>query len=190
MHFSNFKKFYFINDFSKDHISKLDKNINLIYRNYDEKININYLKKLRDFCKKNSFKIYLANNLKIAIKLKLDGFYIPSFNKKFNTKNYNFPNKFQIIGSAHNEIEIINKENQGCDLIFLAPIFHVKKKNNFLGAYRFNKLSQNRKVKLIALGGINNENIKKINLLNCYGFAGISCIKKNGLNKFRPFLNL
>ena len=33
----------------------------------------------------------------------------------------------------------------------------------------------------------NRSNIKKINLLNCYGFAGLNWIKKNGLNKFRPF---
>jgi len=183
------KIYYFINKYDLCELQTINKNIGIIYRNYDKKVDENALILIRDYCKKKNQKFYLSNSLKIAIKLKLDGFYIPSFNKKFNTKNYNFPNKFQIIGSAHNEIEIINKENQGCDLIFLAPIFHVKKKNNFLGAYRFNKLSQNRKVKLIALGGINNENIKKINLLNCYGFAGISWIKKNGLNKFRPFLN-
>ena len=81
------------------------------------------------------------------------------------------------------------KEKQGCTTIFLAPIFKVKKKSNYLNILKFNSLSQNKKIELIALGGINEKNIKKINLLNCWGFAGISWIKKNGLNKFRPFLN-
>ena len=169
-------------------LQTINKNIGIIYRNYNEKIDEKTLILIRDYCKKKNQKFYLSNSLKIAIKLRLDGFYIPSFNKKFNIKNYNYQKKFQIIGSAHNEMEIINKQNQGCNLIFLAPTFSVKKKNSFLGTCKFNKLSQNRRAKFIALGGINNKNINKINLLNCFGFAGISWIKKNGLNKFRPFL--
>jgi thiamine-phosphate pyrophosphorylase len=183
------KVYYFINRFDLKELQTINNNIGIIYRNYDEKIDEKTLILIKNYCIKNNQKFYLSNNLKIAIKLKLDGLYIPSFNNKLNTKNYNYPYQFNIIGSAHNEIEIKIKENQGCNLIFLAPIFCVKKQNNYLGVFKFNKLSQNRKSKIIALGGINNNNIKKINLLNCYGFAGISWIKKNGLNKFRPFLN-
>jgi thiamine-phosphate pyrophosphorylase len=29
-------------------------------------------------------------------------------------------------------------------------------------------------IKVVALGGISNKNIKKLNLLDCFGFAGIS----------------
>ena len=34
---------------------------------------------------------------------------------------------FKIIGSAHNVIELKNKENQGCKEIAIAPIFNTKK---------------------------------------------------------------
>ena len=47
MHISNLKTFYFINDFDRDHISKLNKNINIIYRNYDKKLNVDYLKNIK-----------------------------------------------------------------------------------------------------------------------------------------------
>ena len=40
----------------------------------------------------------------------------------------------------------------------------------------------------IALGGINENNYKRLKLTRAIGFAGISWIKKNGLKKFRPFL--
>ena len=40
----------------------------------------------------------------------------------------------------------------------------------------------------IALGGINENNYKKLKLIKVVGFAGISWIKKNGLRKLRPFL--
>ena len=183
------KIYCFVDNFDCEELQTINRSIGIIYRNYKKKVDEKTLILLKEYCKKNNQKFYLANNLRIAIKLKLDGLYIPSFNDRLNTKNHNSPYGFKIIGSAHNEVDVTIKQKQGCSLIFLAPIFKVKKKNNFLNIYRFNKLSINKKVPLIALGGINNRNIKKINLLNCYGFAGISWIKKNGLNKFRPFLN-
>jgi len=189
MHKSVPKVYCFVKQFDTTELQTINKSIGIIYRNYDKKVNEKTIILLKNYCKKKNQKLYIANNLKIAINLKLDGLYIPSFNNRLNTKNYNFPTRFNIIGSAHNKIEIMIKERQGCKLIFLAPIFSVKKKNTFLNISRFNKLSINTNVRLIALGGINDSNIKKINLLNCYGFAGISWIKKNGLNKFRPFLN-
>jgi thiamine-phosphate pyrophosphorylase len=35
-------------------------------------------------------------------------------------------------------------------------------------------LSKLSKCKVVALGGISDENVKKIKLLKCFGFAGIS----------------
>ena len=46
--------------------------------------------KLKNYCKKKGLKFYLSNNIKIAIKLRLDGAYIPSFNKDFNHLNYSY----------------------------------------------------------------------------------------------------
>ena len=113
-------------------------------------------------------------------------------NKIIKITNFNLysrPKNFVIIGSAHNKQEIIIKKNQGCTSIFLAPIFKVKKKNNYLDINRFNLLTLGLETKFIALGGINEKNFKKINLLNCEGFSGISWIKKTGLTiKIRPVL--
>ena len=59
------------------------------------------------------------------------------------------------------------------------------KKKNYLGIIKFNLLTLGKQNKFIALGGINQNNFKKLNLLNCSGFAGISWLKKNG-----PKMNL
>ncbi len=128
-------------------------------------------------------------DIKLAIKYQLNGVYIPSFIKTKNFIISSKPKNFLVMGSAHNESEIKNKEDQGCTLIFLAPTFKVNKKKNYLGVNRFNLLTLHKKSNFIALGGINNKNIKELKLLNCVGFSGISWIKKNGLKKFRPFLN-
>ena len=145
-------KYYFINKFDPDHIKKLDKNISIIYRNYNSNIDINLLIKIRDFCKKNRRKFYLANNTKLALKLNLDGVYLPSFNKSLKHLNYQIKKEFLIMGSAHNLKEIRVKEKQRTSHIFVSSIF--KKEKNYLGLYKFINLSKITKKKVIALGGI------------------------------------
>ena len=183
------KIYHFIDDFKEKDIEYLPINIALIYRNYEKKPSNLLITKIRNYCRKRKIKFYLANDYKMAVNLNLDGVYLPSFNKQIKFNIFGKRKNFLVLGSAHNTQEIIIKKKQGCKLIFLAPIFKVSKKKHFLGINKFNQLSFNKKIKFIALGGINSLNIKKINLLNCYGFAGMSWIKKNGLRKLRPFLN-
>jgi thiamine-phosphate pyrophosphorylase len=49
-----------------------------------------------------------------------------------------------------------------------------KKNKNYLGINKFRLLSKLTYLKVIALGGISNINLKKLKLLDCNGFAGIS----------------
>ena len=118
----------------------------------------------------------------MALRLDLDGLYLPSFNKKLKYKNIACKKKFKLIGSAHNTSEINIKNKQGCSKIFISPIFKTPKHKNHLDTIKFNLLSANIKNKVIALGGINSSNFFRIRLIRCKGFASISWIKKNGLN--------
>ena len=175
--FHRYNVYYFIDKFNRDEIAKLDKNIDIIFRNYENDLDEKLIKKIKLFCKKGNRKFYVANNPKIAVKLNLDGVYIPSFNKSLSIK-YFANRKIEIIGSAHNFNEIKIKEKQGVNKIFLSPAFKVKKRNYHLGIIKFNLLSKLTSKKIIALGGINNSNLNRINLLNCSGFASISYLKE------------
>ena len=168
--------YYFIDKFDRDEILKLDKNVNIIFRNYNEKLDEKIIIKIRNTCKTSKRKFYIANNLKYALKLNLDGVYIPAFNKELSPKYLN-QKKFEVLGSAHNKQEIFIKEKQGVNIIFISPVFRVKKKKYFLDTIKFNLLTKLTKKKVIALGGINKNNINKIKLLNCSGFASISYLK-------------
>ena len=166
-------KYYFINKFDTNNINKQDKDTIIIYRNYsNSKNNESILLKIKYYCKKKGIKFYLSNNVKLAIKLNLDGAYIPSFNKSLSHLSYSIKKRFLIIGSAHNIKEIRIKENQGAHKIFLSSLF--KKNKNFLGINKFKLLSKLTKKKIVVLGGISKENIKKLSLLKKYDFAGIS----------------
>ena len=168
----------FVDEYNYAELSKLSKNINIIYRNYKKNINISTLLSIRNYCKKNRIKFFISNNIKLAIKYKLDGVYIPAFNKQINFIKYFLPLNFTIIGSAHNNTEILIKQKQGCNTIFVSPIFKVKKKNYFLDIVKFNFLTLNKKIQFIALGGINKKNKNKLKLLDICGFAGISYFQK------------
>ena len=185
---NSFKIYNFVNEFNLPDLSQLSKDISIIYRNYD---NINHLEnilKLKKYCKDMKTKFYLLNDIKLSIRLGLDGIYIPSFNKRINyIQNYSLPKNFDIIGSAHNIAEINLKLKQKCNEIFLSPVFKVNKSKNFLGVNKFNFMTLNKKAYFIALGGINEKNYKMIKLLRTNGFASISWAKKNGLRKLRPF---
>ena len=172
------KIYYFINQFNSDEIKSLSKNISLIYRNYNDKLDLNIIKNIRNLCNKQKRKFYISNNLKVARKLKLDGLYIPSFYNLINLKNLTIPKHFKIIGSAHNKIQLLNKIEQGCSEVFIAPIFKTKKSSFFLDISKFNLITNFSSTKIIALGGINSSNFNKLKAVNCYGFGAIDWIKK------------
>jgi thiamine-phosphate pyrophosphorylase len=166
-------KYYFISKFETNNINKQDKQTVIIFRNYSNfNVNEKLILKIKKHCKKRGVKFYLSNNVKLALKLKLDGAYIPSFNRKFNHLNFSYQKKFDIIGSAHNLKEIKIKELQKVNKIFLSSLF--KKNKNYLGINRFKIFSKLTKKKVVVLGGVSKEKIKELRLLNNPDFAGIS----------------
>ena len=165
-------KYYFINKFETIHLDKQKKGVGIIFRNYNSNNHLNTILKLKEYCKNKGYKFYLSNNIKLAIKLGLDGVYIPSFNMNKKHLSFSFKKNFLIIGSAHNNKEIKIKELQRVKIIFISSLFKLNK--NYLGINRFRLLSSLSKKKIVALGGISNKNEKQLKLLNCFGFAGIS----------------
>ena len=175
MHFK-ILKYYFINSLDTNNLKKQDKETIIIYRNYSSKnIDITKLIKLKKFLRKQGNKLFIANNFKLALKLGLDGIYIPSFNKEFYHLAYSTTLNFEIVGSAHNLKEIRTKELQKVQKIFISSLF--KKNKNYLGLNKFKILKKFTKKEVIALGGISSRNIKKIHLAKISSIAGISYFK-------------
>ena len=149
------RKYYFINKFDTNNIDKQDKQTIIVYRDYvsrskDQRL----ILKIKNYCKKKSIKFYLSNNIKLAIKLDLDGAYIPSFNRDTDHLSFSLTQNFTIIGSAHNKKEVIIKNHQNCKLIFLAPLFKTIKSKNNLNISRYNLITLDEKKKFISNQGL------------------------------------
>tara|TARA_B110000008_G_C16894402_1_gene534129 strand:- start:84 stop:614 length:531 start_codon:yes stop_codon:yes gene_type:complete len=173
MHINIIRKYYFISKFERNNIDNLDKHTVVIYRNYFlNSKNEELILKIKRYCRKKKLKFYLSNNIKLAIKLGLDGAYIPSFNKDKKHLAYTYKRNFYIIGSAHNLTEIRIKEIQKVKKIVISSLF--KKNKNFLGINKYKILTNLTQKNVVALGGITKNNINKLKLLKSSDFAGIS----------------
>jgi len=171
-------EFYiFLDQYNSKIFKNKNKNIGIIYRNYKDRNRENQLKKIARACKKKGYKLFVSNDIKLAHRFKADGIYIPSFNKTKKFLNLEKKNII-ILGSAHNQKEISEKILQNCKAIFLSPLFQVEKSKNYLGLHRFNYLSIKNKIKIYALGGVSERNVRKLKLLSICGFGGIRIFKK------------
>jgi thiamine-phosphate pyrophosphorylase len=166
----NLTAYYFVDQINENTISTISKfnNVSLIYLNQNESIcNIQNLINIKKFCNKKNLKFYITNNIRLAIKLKANGVYLT---KNYNSMLHNFKYKkdFLILGSVHNQFEYYKKNIQNCKKIFLSPIFYNSKYsiNKTLGIIRFKLLAINWKNEVIPLGGINQKNFNKANLVN------------------------
>ena len=180
------KIFIFLDHYNNQIFKNKNFNIGIIYRNYKDSNREKQLIKIASACKQNRYQLFVSNDLKLALKVKANGIYIPSFNK--TKKFFNLGKKILIIGSAHNQKEIKIKISQNCSAIFLSPVFNVEKSNKYLDLHKFNYLTYINKIKVLALGGISEINIRKLKLLSIKVFGGISIFKKKtGLFQGRFF---
>ena len=153
---------------------KKNKKISIIYRNNAKQESYIEINRFKTKCRIKNFKFYIANNSKLAVFCKADGMYLSSYNKNY-IKQFN-----NLIGSAHNFKEINEKIKQGCKTIILSRLFETsyKNKRGFLGIVKFNLIKKNYLVNLVPLGGINNNNLLKLNLVDSKGLCLLSEIKK------------
>ena len=179
--------FIFTDEYDKQIFENNSTNVGIIYRNYNSLNRKKELLKIAKECKKKRYKLFISNSIKLALEVKADGIYIPSFNKI--NGNHNLENKnFIVLGSAHNHKQIREKILQKCIGIFISPLFLTKDNKKCLDVYKFNYLSLYNKKKTFALGGINKNNIGKLRLLRINGFGGISAFKKKPALKRPAFL--
>ena len=169
--------FVFLDKYNSQIFENKNLNIGIIYRNYEDSNRIIELTKIAKACKKKRYQLFVSNDIKLALKVRANGIYIPSFNKTCKLQNFEKRNLI-ILGSAHNQKEIHEKIAQKCIGIFLSPVFNIKKSKNFLDLYKFNLLTLCNKTNIYALGGITEHNMPKLNLLNIKGFGGIRIFKK------------
>ena len=151
----------------------------IIYRNQDSKESIAQIKNYAKLCRRKGIKFFIANNTLMLTEVKADGLYISAHNKDLSLIRYKHFS-YEIIGSAHNQKEIVIKLKQGCQKILVSRLFQTSyvSKKGFLGITKFNTIAKRTPVEIIPLGGININNLSKLKMVKSNSIAFLSAIKK------------
>ena len=163
------------------------KNI-LILKNKKYRLNIitsnKNIYQISKFAKMSKIPFYVIDNIKSAIKNYASGVFLSGKNKSLSDNLVNIA-ALKVIGSAHNQMEYYIKKQQNCDIIMLSPIFFNKKYslNKILGPMKFNLITLNWSCKVCALGGIQLNNLRMINLTKAKAISFMSLINSEDLNK-------
>ena len=176
------KIYFFIDKIDEINLDQVKKTGAILILRRPKNISYKNLKKFAVNCKNKRIDLFVANSVKYLSLLKTNGFYISAWNKKYYKNLRKFNSNIEIVGSAHNIMEINEKINQGCSQIFLSRIFETKYrlKKGFLGVIKFNLITRMFRTNFIALGGINIKNFNQIKNLNIIGLAMSSDKKKAG----------
>lgn len=154
--------------------------------------------KIREMCKENNVLFLINDCVDIALKVNADGVHLGLEDIPYE-KARALLGKEKIIGmTAHNKEEAINFEKQGADYIGISPIFTTTTKpdaGNAIGTEKLKKIVNLIKIPCVAIGGINENNIKEVIKTGAEGIAIISAIVakdnveetvKNFIKKINP----
>ena len=85
--------FIFLDQYNNRIFENNNINLGVIYRNYNDPKREKELTKVAKACKKNRYQFFVANDIKLAFKVRADGIYIPAFNK--TKRFYNLEKKYR-----------------------------------------------------------------------------------------------
>lgn len=136
-------------------------------------------KKIREITEKKGANLIINDRVDIAIAVDADGVHLGWQSLDIGIVR-RMIGRDKIIGfSAHSLKEAERAENSGADYITISPIFDTVKKDYFikpLGVGEIGKIKEQINIPVIALGGINENNVKEVLKNGADGIAIISAI--------------
>ena len=148
---------------------------------------INIGKKIRKICRKNKVKFIVNDDPHLALKLKADGCHLGQNDMDINRARKILKNK--IIGiTCHNSVKLAKKALlKKASYIAVGAFYQTKtKKVKFKASLKtLKKIKKLVNIPVVAIGGINEKNYKKL-LLNKADFLAISSYIWNN-KKLKPY---
>ena len=143
-------------------------------------------KRILKICKKNNVKLIINDNPYLATKVNADGCHLGQHDMDISEAKKILKNK--IIGvTCHNSIKLAKyASSNGANYIALGAFYKTKTKKVIHKASfkTLNKIKKSVKIPVVAIGGVNHKNYKKL-LLNKADFLAISGYIWNN-KKFKP----
>ena len=155
-----------------DICNKLPASSGILIRSYRIKNKEKLIKGITNLKKRKLHTVLVSGKQRSS---NVDGAHLPSWlNSSF------FLNKKLISMAAHGARDIRKSINIKADIIFISPVFHTTshRSKNSLGIIKLGLVAKLFKKPVIALGGINENNISRLKGLPIFGCAAIDAFKK------------
>ena len=190
----SFNSLYFFTDRKKigdlnQVLKNLPKETCIIFREYDlpsqerEELALKYIKIAREF----GYNFFVGKDFNLAMKIKSDGVHFSDndLTKSLLKIRYScLKNKLNFSFVLHNPKNLFFLRKLRPDIVFLSPVFttssHKTKKP--LGLFNYLKIAKifNKKIaknNFFPLGGIDLQNLRRLNKINITGFGAIDFFK-------------
>ncbi len=136
-------------------------------------------KEIREITEEKDVRLVINDRVDIAIAVDADGVHLGWQSLKIGMVR-NMIGRDKLIGfSAHSLREVEMAENSGADYVTISPIFDTENKDYFikpLGVDEIRKIKEQIKIPVIALGGVNENNVRTVLENGADGVAVISAI--------------
>ncbi len=144
---------------------------------------INEAEKIGRLCKKNNVLFIINDRVDIALAVDADGVHLGNEDMHYSAARKILGNMKTIGLTIHNVSEAIEAERIGADYIGISPIFETKTKPDAgtpAGIDLIKYIKKIVKIPFVAIGGINEDNVKSVIEAGARSIAVISAIVTKG----------
>ncbi|MEO0123838.1 MAG: thiamine phosphate synthase [candidate division WOR-3 bacterium] len=159
--------------------------IQLRIKNLPDKKFYYYGEKIKKLITNPELKFIINNRIDIALAVNADGVHLGQEDLPLRKAREILGEKFIIGVSAHNLKEALKAQDNGADYLGVGAIFPTKTKQNarICGLDLIRKLKSKINIPIIAIGGINDKNYKKVLKAGADGIAIVSYLFEGSLKK-------
>ena len=157
-------------------LRRLPKGSGFIFRHYEMQGRENYARELRHLCRQRRILFLVAGDWRLAHKIRADGVHLPEvLTDQARAIKARQP-RMIITVAAHGGCALRRAYLSGADAGLLSPVFPTRSHPGApaLGAVHFAGLVRHSPLPVIALGGIDASNVRRLRASGAIGVAGVS----------------
>ncbi|MEQ1753525.1 MAG: thiamine phosphate synthase [Micropepsaceae bacterium] len=131
---------------------------------------------LSPVCVSRRVMLVIADDLKLAMRMRADGVHVPQARHKLITEARLRNPNWIVTASAHDHMSVAAASRAGADAAVVSPLFETRSHpgERALGVTRFQSLVRCSRIPAYALGGINADNVERLRDVSIAGIAMIN----------------
>jgi thiamine-phosphate pyrophosphorylase len=151
----------------------------VILRHYDDSDRFGLAQELIALCRPRHIYVLVAGDARIALAAGADGLHLPE--AMLARRNQPLRPSMLLSVAAHSPRALAKAATTGADFALLSPVFPTQShpEGRAIGVLRFSAWAKKAALPVYGLGGINDQNIRRLRCSGTAGWAAIEGLSKN-----------